>query len=162
MTCRSGLAGLLAGVVIAVVVPLVMMLSLLPPTRALLRRAARWAGLAQGQGPSEEVMRTGHFRVRLVGKTNAGGKIVATVRGVQDPGYAETAKMLSESALCLAMAGRGGGGGGGGGGALPRLPGGSSGGVLTPASAMGMALVRRLRAAGMTFSVVAAEARKTQ
>jgi short subunit dehydrogenase-like uncharacterized protein len=56
---------------------------------------------------------------------------------MQDPGYGETAKMLSEAAACLA------------------LDDGISkkGGILTPAGAMGMRLVDRLRAAGMVFDV---------
>ena len=54
-----------------------------------------------------------------------------------DPGYAATAVMLGESALCLAG------------------PDGldSPGGVLTPSVAMGDALVERLRIAGMTLTV---------
>jgi len=46
--------------------------------------------------------------------------------------------MLGEAALCLALDGA-------------ELP--SPGGVLTPASAMGMTLVGRLRRAGMVFAV---------
>jgi len=46
--------------------------------------------------------------------------------------------MLGEAALCLAL----------GGAELP-----SPGGVLTPASAMGMTLVGRIRRAGMVFAV---------
>ena len=53
-----------------------------------------------------------------------------------DPGYAATAVMLGESALCLAA---------------DELD--SPGGVLTPAVAMGDALVERLRIAGMTLTV---------
>jgi short subunit dehydrogenase-like uncharacterized protein len=60
------------------------------------------------------------------------------VIGTSDPGYGETAKMLGESALCLALEG----------GSLD-----SAGGVITPAAAMGMRLVERLRAAGMTFAI---------
>jgi short subunit dehydrogenase-like uncharacterized protein len=46
--------------------------------------------------------------------------------------------MLSEAALCLLLDDA-------------RLQG--EGGILTPATAMGMRLVERLRAAGMTFEV---------
>lgn len=52
--------------------------------------------------------------------------------GKGDPGYAATSRMLSEAGLCLATTE-------------------GPGGVLTPASAMGDALVDRLRAAGMTL-----------
>jgi short subunit dehydrogenase-like uncharacterized protein len=48
--------------------------------------------------------------------------------------------MLGESAMCLARYGE----------RLPKEPG---AGVLTPSTAMGMALVERLRAAGMRLSV---------
>ena len=51
-----------------------------------------------------------------------------------DPGYAATAVMLSEAALALA--------------ALPK----AEGGVLTPATGIGDALVERLRAAGLELS----------
>jgi short subunit dehydrogenase-like uncharacterized protein len=46
--------------------------------------------------------------------------------------------MMGESALCLALDG-------------DRLP--KRAGVLTPATALGLPLVDRLRAAGMTFDV---------
>ena len=60
------------------------------------------------------------------------------VEGKQDPGYGETAKMLSESALCLALD-------------QDKLP--EGGGVLTPSTAMGEALLARLRTAKMVFEV---------
>ena len=56
------------------------------------------------------------------------------LKGQKDPGYGETAKMLAESALCLA---------------LDELP--SNYGIVTPAYAMGESLLQRLRKAGMTF-----------
>ena len=55
-----------------------------------------------------------------------------------DPGYAATAVMLGESALCLALD-------------EDRLP--DMAGVLTPATAMGDPLIARLRAAGHTYAV---------
>ncbi len=55
--------------------------------------------------------------------------------GQGDPGYSGAAKMLVESALCLSRD-------------RASEP---EGGVLTPASAMGDALVSRLRAAGISF-----------
>jgi short subunit dehydrogenase-like uncharacterized protein len=94
---------------------------------------------APGEGPSKAVRDAGFFVSRLVGTlAGDGGKLRGTVRGTSDPGYGETAKMLSESAVCLAKDGD----------AIPRR-----GGVLTPASCMGMRLVERLRDAGMTFDV---------
>jgi short subunit dehydrogenase-like uncharacterized protein len=88
-----------------------------------------------GEGPSAEVRAKGHWKVRFVA---AGGEherlvyVVADEHG--DPGYASTAKMLGESALCLARD------------ALS-----APGGLLTPSVAMGQALVDRLRRAQLTF-----------
>jgi short subunit dehydrogenase-like uncharacterized protein len=62
--------------------------------------------------------------------------LTGTVSGSGDPGYAATSRMLSEAALCLAF---------------DDLP--AEGGVLTPATSMGMRLVERLRRGGMTFEV---------
>ena len=111
----------------------------LPPTRALL---ARFVLPKAGEGPSKEVRDAGHFTFRLIaegtGTDGAALRATATVKGTSDPGYGETAKMLGESALCLAEDDAK---------LEPRY------GVLTPASAMGMTLVERLRAAGMTFAV---------
>jgi short subunit dehydrogenase-like uncharacterized protein len=63
---------------------------------------------------------------------------VVDVAAQGDPGYAATSVMLGESALCLALD-------------ADRLP--ARAGVLTPAAAMGLPLVDRLRGAGMTFDV---------
>ena len=93
-----------------------------------------------GEGPSKEKRDKGFFVVRLLGigegANGSAPRLVETVRGQADPGYGETAKMISEAALCLAKDDL-------------RV----GGGVLTPASAMGMRLVERLRHAGMTFAV---------
>jgi short subunit dehydrogenase-like uncharacterized protein len=88
-----------------------------------------------GEGPSKEARDQGFFVTRFVGKTADGRELRGRVAGTSDPGYGETAKMLAESAVCLALGGP------------------SEGGVRTPASTMGMLLVERLRKAGMTFEV---------
>lgn len=96
---------------------------------------------APGEGPSREARESGFFTSRLYGTvTGKTGpvRLVATVKGTHDPGYGETSKMLSESAMSLLRDGD----------AIR-----TEGGVLTPASCMGMALVERLRRAGMTFTV---------
>jgi short subunit dehydrogenase-like uncharacterized protein len=106
------------------------------PTRALLEKKLP----GPGEGPSQQKREKGFFVVRLLGigeqKNGEAPRLLEVVRGQADPGYGETAKMLSEAALCLAK---------------DNLP--TRGGVLTPASAMGVRLVERLRKAGMTFSV---------
>jgi short subunit dehydrogenase-like uncharacterized protein len=94
---------------------------------------------APGEGPSERVRAKGYFKTRHVALGN-GELVRGVVSDHRDPGYGSTAVMLSEAALCLALQG-----------AQLR----SEGGILTPASAMGMRLVERLRAAGLTFEIQA-------
>jgi short subunit dehydrogenase-like uncharacterized protein len=104
-----------------------------------LGRLVRAALPKPGQGPSPEERERGRFRIRVVGVSRAGGverRVTVRVEGDRDPGYALTAVMLAESALCLATD-----------------PLDSPGGVLTPATAMGMVLVERLRRAGLVFAV---------
>jgi short subunit dehydrogenase-like uncharacterized protein len=102
------------------------------PSRMLLDRVLP----DPGEGPSETSQANGMFRIEIHARTSTGARYVARVAAKGDPGYAATAVMMGESALCLALD-------------RERLP--ARAGVLTPATAMGMTLVERLRAAGMTF-----------
>lgn len=106
--------------------------------RALARRMA----VPPGQGPSERTMDGGSFRCELVGRTASGKVVRGRFAGQGDPGNRATTKFVCESALALAL--------------QPQaLPGGEhAGGVLTPASGLGMVLARRLIAAGMTVEPV--------
>ena len=106
------------------------------PTRTFLRRFA----LAKpGGGPDRKARESGHYDIVFTGETADGKRLRASVRGDRDPGYGSTAKMISESALCLAADARR---------AL------SGGGVWTAGSAMGMALLPRLQQrAGLTFAI---------
>jgi len=100
-----------------------------PPLRRFLM-----ARLPQGQGPSEERRARSYFSVRFIGE--GGGRTVHTeVRG-GDPGYTETAKMLAESALCLAF---------------DDNP--DTSGQVTTAVAMGQNLLDRLVKAGLQFTI---------
>jgi short subunit dehydrogenase-like uncharacterized protein len=92
---------------------------------------------AAGQGPGEKTRRNGYFRIQVHTRTAAGTKYVARVEAQGDPGYAATSVMLGQSALCLALD-------------RDRLPG--LAGVLTPATAMGAALIGRLTDAGLTLT----------
>jgi short subunit dehydrogenase-like uncharacterized protein len=78
--------------------------------------------------------------MQLTGRTEdesgEGLVISSRIRGDTDPGYSETAKMLAESALCLAQ---------------DDLS--CAGGVLTPAAAMGPSLLARLQDAGLQFEI---------
>jgi short subunit dehydrogenase-like uncharacterized protein len=106
------------------------LLAPLPPTRKLLLKAK-----SPGEGPSEAVRAKSWFKVAFVGE--GGGERVVTEVSGGDPGYDETAKMLAESALCLAF---------------DELP--ETAGQVTTAQAMGDALLARLQGAGMAFRVV--------
>jgi saccharopine dehydrogenase (NAD+, L-glutamate forming) len=89
----------------------------------------------QGSGPDEAKREKSWFTVDFVGE--AGGQTVHTRVSGGDPGYTETAKMLSEAALCLA---------------LDDNP--ETAGQVTPAQAMGDALLARLQKAGIRFENV--------
>ena len=58
-------------------------------------------GSSRATGPDESRREKSWFRVDFVGE--AGGQTVHTRVSGGDPGYDETAKMLAESALCLAL-----------------------------------------------------------
>ncbi|WP_236788988.1 trans-acting enoyl reductase family protein [Amycolatopsis sp. GM8] len=105
-------------------------LAQLPPLRKAL------SGLRKpGDGPDEDRRAQSWFKVRFVGE--GGGKRVVTEVAGGDPGYDEAAKMLAESALCLAFD--------------DLAP---AAGQLSPAAAMGDALLARLVDAGLMFRVV--------
>ena len=92
--------------------------------------------LKQGEGPDEAKRATSWFTVDFIGEGD--GRSVHTRVSGGDPGYSETAKMLAESALCLAF---------------DDNP--TTAGCVTTAHAMGDNLLGRLRAAGISFEVVA-------
>lgn len=102
------------------------------PTRAVLDRVLP----KPGEGPSEQARAAGWFRMDIEATTESGRRYHAKVAGTGDPGYAATAVMLGESGLCLA---------------LDDLP--DRAGSLTPATAMGSALVERLVTAGHSYTV---------
>lgn len=95
-----------------------------------------------GQGPTPAQRAAGAFRFELLAVSDSGpGEPPQKLRGVvaaERDGYDATAIMASEAAVCLARD-------------AEQLP--DRYGVLTPASAMGMLLVQRLRQAGLTFTV---------
>jgi short subunit dehydrogenase-like uncharacterized protein len=107
-------------------------LSQLPPTRALLLKVK-----GPGDGPDAEQRAKSRFTLRLVADA-PGAQVVVELSG-GDPGYGETAKMLSEAALCMAF---------------DDIP--VDGGQLTTAVAFGQPLVDRLAAAGLEYKVVSA------
>src|SRR5579859_4870638 len=88
-----------------------------------------------GDGPSPEKRAKSWFRVLF--RARADGQALTTSVSGGDPGYGETSKMLAQSALCLAH---------------DELP--ERAGQLTPAVAMGQALIDRLQREGIRFEVV--------
>ncbi len=113
-----------------------MTLAAIGPARRLMQRYLP----SPGEGPSKEAREKGYFKSVQIGYIPAANgepeRWVRTQVGAKgDPGYAATSVMLGESALSLAF---------------DNLP--KAGGILTAASAIGMPLVKRLRAADFTFS----------
>lgn len=87
---------------------------------------------AAGTGPSQERRQRSWFHVQITAE-GGGRRVITDVKG-GDPGYDETAKMLSETALALAFDD------------VPDVS-----GQLTTAVAAGAALTARLRAAGISI-----------
>jgi short subunit dehydrogenase-like uncharacterized protein len=90
-----------------------------------------------GEGPDRNARESGHFRLQLLGRhpDRSSANLRLRIEADRDPGYGATAGMLGESAVCLAKDGLS-----------------SGGGVLTPAVAMGDALIDRLdENAGIRF-----------
>jgi short subunit dehydrogenase-like uncharacterized protein len=104
----------------------------LRPSRALLQPLLP----KPGEGPGDKARSAGFFRLQVRASTATGARYLTRVEARGDPGYAATAVMLGESALCLTLD-------------RDRLP--DRAGVLTPASAMGAVLTNRLRAAGHIY-----------
>jgi len=122
---------------------------LVNPTRYFLKKMLPQSG----EGPSEEQMRKGFFKVtNITASTSSPPVQVKTViKGRGDPGYSSTAVMIAESALCFLLplvsesrnvidnkkdnlhA-------------LPPLA--KKGGILTPMTAFGDVLIRRLEETG--------------
>lgn len=105
------------------------------PVRPLLKRLLP----GPGTGPSEATRNRGHFTIDVFTTTSTGAHYRSRVAAKGDPGYLATSVMLGESALALAFDHQ----------ILPAL----EGGVLTPATALGTALIDRLRERDFRFAV---------
>jgi short subunit dehydrogenase-like uncharacterized protein len=104
--------------------------------RLLPRRLVERVLPKPGTGPSAAVREKGFYKVETYTTTTSGARYVATMTQQGDPGYKATAVLLGESGLTLAMDRD----------ALSDLL-----GVLTPAAAMGDALLARFSAAGISL-----------
>src|SRR5258705_5116353 len=89
-----------------------------------------------GTGPSERAHEQGHYTVETYTTTTTGARYKATMSQKGDPGYKATSALLGESGLALALD-------------RERLS--DLRGVLTPAAAMGDALLARFPAAGVSL-----------
>jgi short subunit dehydrogenase-like uncharacterized protein len=101
-----------------------------------LRRAVSGRLPQPGDGPSQEQREAGYFDLLLRGTSSDGQELRGRIQGDRDPGYGSTSKMLAEAALCLARD-------------EPSV----GGGLWTPASAMGDALLARMPRAGVEFTI---------
>ncbi|KAF8057624.1 trans-acting enoyl reductase [Scenedesmus sp. PABB004] len=149
MALPAGAGGLLGAAGVSAAMVGVGAMFALAPLRNLAKRK-----LPQpGEGPSRSTMLGGYWKHDMVGLTEeapgvAPQVIVARVADpARDPGYWGTARMLLEAGLCLALDS-----------AACAEAGCKPGGVLTPASAMGLVLVNRLRAAGLQFAITSSPA----
>jgi short subunit dehydrogenase-like uncharacterized protein len=89
-----------------------------------------------GTGPSQAVQERGHYRIETYTTTTSGARYVAKIEQQGDPGYKATSVLLGECGLALA---------------LDRDKLSELRGVLTPAAAMGDALLARFPAAGVSL-----------
>lgn len=109
----------------------------MPPMRWLM---ANYILPKPGEGPSPKEQLEGEYDLVFMGTTSEGKTISARVTGDRDPGYGSTAKMLAQSAICLAQ----------------DVPKSTPGGFWTPATLFGDKLIGRLRDhAGLTFDIEA-------
>ncbi len=134
----SGLRGNARGLATAIATTAVLGSLAAAMKRPRLRAWLRTRAPKPGEGPSAEQRARGHWKVRFVAERGDERLLYVAADPAGDPGYQSTAKMLGESALCLAY---------------DELR--SPGGVQTPSVAMDGALVARLRSAGLEFSPVA-------
>ena len=103
---------------------------------APLRRALSGSLPEPGDGPDRAKREAGYFDLRLRGESADGHVLHARVAGDRDPGYGSTSRMLGESAMCLAR---------------DELA--VGGGLATPASVLGHAMLARMPRAGVTFQI---------
>ncbi|MBT4958588.1 MAG: saccharopine dehydrogenase [Flavobacteriaceae bacterium] len=128
----KGILGKIKGYFLAI--PVFLLMSAKPGS--ILKKFIDFILPKPGEGPNKKDREAGFYNLRFYITLEDGSKAFAKVIGDMDPGYGSTAKMLAESAVCLAK---------------DELP--DSSGVLTPSTAMGDALLDRLeKNAGLSFN----------
>ncbi|ORW97193.1 enoyl-ACP reductase [Mycobacterium sp. IEC1808] len=106
--------------------------------RLLPRRLVERVLPEPGTGPTAQARERGYYRTETYTTTTSGARYVARMEQRGDPGYKATSVLLGESGLALALD-------------RDKLT--DLRGVLTPAAAMGDALLARLTAAGVSLRV---------
>src|ERR1700736_6125430 len=104
--------------------------------RVLPRRLVERGLPKPGTGPSEKARERGYYKAETYTTTTSGTRYVATIAQRGDPGYKATSVLLGESGLALA---------------LDRDKLSDLRGVLTPAAAMGDALLARFPKCGVSL-----------
>jgi short subunit dehydrogenase-like uncharacterized protein len=132
----AGISGSIKGLLLSSAMAGAVAGAVLPPVRYLM---GKFLLPSPGEGPDADARESGYYKILFHGRTSDGQVLTATLSGQGDPGYGSTSRILAEAALCLAADKTG-------------LPKPRRGGSLTPAAAMGDALLDRLRDhAGLTF-----------
>jgi short subunit dehydrogenase-like uncharacterized protein len=128
-------SGRLAALTSSIAIGAIMGSALFRPTRAILKRFLP----DPGEGPDAQARENGFFEFWAHGSAGAEGEhsLRVKVTGKRDPGYGATSRMLAQAGLCLAQ---------------DDLA--VEGGIWTPASALGDALIKRLAQVDVHFEVV--------
>ncbi len=109
-------------------------LMLISPISGLFRKLFTKAG----NGPDKKTRENGWFESIFIGKSKNNEKYKLRMFCKGDPGYKSTAKLICESALCLALN-------------RENLPNTNAGGVLTTSTGLGLTLIDRLKNADVLF-----------
>ena len=123
-----GMRGRLRGSMFMLAISIFIKLMSMSFTRSLLQKTVL---PKPGEGPSKAEREGGYFKVKIIGQDVEGeNRTEVFIADSNDPGYGSTAKMLAETALCLALN-------------ADMLP--KQYGVITPAIAMGTIIADRLK-----------------
>ncbi len=79
---------------------LLLLAGAISPVRLILKR---YILPKPGDGPSPEQQESGYYDFRFHGTTSDGHSLQVKVTGDRDPGYGSTARMVGQSAVCLAL-----------------------------------------------------------
>lgn len=127
----------MAAFIVVFVIGLTALMARVAPLKRMLLKGIK----PSGEGPTQAEMDAGWFRLRL--KAECDGQQLTTQVSGRDPGYRETSMMLAQSALCLIED-------------RASLP--DCAGLVSPAEALGDALLARLQASGMRFETLSSPA----